>query len=303
MTSVLTQKCPEGNTRSSVHRARLFCYTAFGDSPPTIHCQYHAYGEETCPSTGRRHWQGFVYFSNARTFSAVRKLLAPHHVEACRGSLADNERYCSKEGTYTEIGVKPSQGTRNDLRSVVDAIKDGTTTVGDIIMENPEYYHQYGRTLERAEDLINRSRVRNFVTQGFWFWGPTGSGKSRLAFSVSDDYYVKPSDGRWWDSYSGQHTVIIDDFRGDIGYSELLRLCDRYPMTVPRRGREPYPFLSKIIIITSALKPEEVYTDLSYHDSLDQLHRRFVVWDSRGGDPPLTPPATAATPPTVLALD
>ena len=37
------------------------------------------------------------------------------------------------------------------------------------------------------------------------------------------------------------------------------------------------PFLSKKIIITSALRPEEVYHNLSQHDSINQLKRRIEL--------------------------
>lgn len=278
MTSVqITQMCPGGNTVTPVHRARLFCYTAFSESPPTLKCQYHAYGKETCPTTGKHHWQGFVYFANAKTLSATIKLLRPHHVEICKGSLEQNEAYCSKTGNYTEVGIKPRQGARNDLKDVIEQLKSGETTVEEILMEEPVFYHQYGRTLEKAEDLINRKRHRDFMTQGYWFWGPTNCGKSHKAHEMSSNFYSKPSDGRWWDGYAGQEAVIIDDFRGDIPFNELLRIVDRYPMAVPRRGREPHPFLSKLVIITSPLSPWGVYDDLKSGDSMEQLERRFIV--------------------------
>ena len=92
-----------------------------------------------------------------------------------------------------------------------------------------------------------------------------------------DTHYVWKDDKGWQDGYSGQETVIVNDFRGSIPYGELLNLVDKWPHFVPRRGREPAPFLAKKFIVTSSLTPEQVYHNLAASDSLDQLSRRFKV--------------------------
>ena len=89
--------------------------------------------------------------------------------------------------------------------------------------------------------------------------------------------YRFPDDNGWWDGYTGEDIVIINDYRGSLTYSFLLNLVDKWPMSVRRRCREPVPFLAKHVIITSSEPPWEVYNNLSANDSLDQLHRRFSV--------------------------
>ena len=140
-------------------------------------------------------------------------------------------------------------------------------------------FHMYGRTLTKLEDLRMRKLFRNFMTQGVWIWGPTGTNKSRMAFEgfTPETHYNLVNDRGWWDGYCQQETVIINDFRGWIPYDELLQLVDRYPYSVRRRGREPMPFLSKKVIITSALPPSKVYCNRNEGDSIEQLLRRFDV--------------------------
>ena len=75
----------------------------------------------------------------------------------------------------------------------------------------------------------------------------------------------------------GQDTVILNDFRGNLKYEELLQLVDKWPKSVKRRNRQPMPFVSKHIIITSSLPPEQVYVQRNEKDSLDQLLRRITV--------------------------
>lgn len=269
-----TQKCPEGNTRTS---GRLFCYTAFSDDAPAVDADYHCYGRETCPSTGRAHWQGFCYFKNKKTLGAVIKLLKPHHVELCRGSLADNEKYCAKSGDYTEIGTRPAQGTRTDLNELANRVAQGTS-VDEIVLENPIAFHQYGRTLERLEDIRLRKIQRTEMPKCIWIYGPTGVGKSHKAAELAGaDVYRYPHDNGWWDGYCGQNAVIFDDFRGEVPYGRMLTLCDKWPTTVRRRNKAPFPFTAKIIIVTAFGAPNEVYHNLAATDSMSQIERRFEM--------------------------
>ena len=140
-------------------------------------------------------------------------------------------------------------------------------------------YHQYGRTLNKIEDLAMRNKYRSEMTKGIWYWGETGVGKSHKAFEGFNPktHYVLPNDNGWWDAYTQQDTIIINDFRGEIRYNELLNLVDKWPFNVKRRNREPIPFISKTVIITSSLKPEDVYHNRNDEDKIEQLLRRFEV--------------------------
>lgn len=275
---------------------RLFCFTNFNLSLnyssiiESSTAQYIIIGDEICPNTGRPHHQGFIYFSAARRcqknkegvyFSKnVGKLLGGANHRACSGNLDQNCDYCSKDDKVTEFGDKPKQGYRTDLDSVKQCLLDGSLSCDTICCENPSLYHQYGRTLSKLEDIALRKKFRTWMTKGIWLWGGTGTGKSHRAFENyhPDTHYVFPNDGGWWDGYTGQETVIINEFRGSITFSEMLDLTDKYPKTVRRRCREPVPFLAKLIIVTSALPPDEVYYNACNDiDSLDQLERRFEI--------------------------
>lgn len=278
------------------NKVRLFCFTNFNldfnyqNVIDSSSAEYIIIGKEICPKTGREHHQGFVYFSGARRWRwskdgvkfspTVAKLLGNCNCRACDGNLDQNCDYCSKDENVTEFGVKPKQGYRTDLEAIKDALANGVTDVDQICMDNPVLYHQYGRTLNKIEDIALRRKYRTVMTKGIWYWGDTGVGKSHKAFEGfhPDTHYVFPNDGGWWDGYKGQETVIINEFRGSICFSEMLDLCDKFPKTVRRRCREPVPFLAKLIIVTSALPPDEVYFNVcNDSDSIEQLNRRFKV--------------------------
>lgn len=288
-----TQKCSEGNTVTSepkkkfkgkIQKSRLFCFTdykmveEFYDEDK-LGFQWCLAGKEECPTTHRLHWQGVIYFKNQRSIQAMWEKFEGRSIRICKGNVQQNEVYCSKDGDIViEKGNKPVQGKRYDLEQLRDDIIDGCT-VDEIAWDNPDTFHQYGRTLAKLEDIHLRKKFRTEMTKGTWYYGETGVGKSHKAFEgySPETHYIYPNDNGWWDGYTGQETVIINDFRGCIPYGELLQLVDKWPTHVRRRCREPSPFLSKHVIITSSLKPTDVYSNLAETDSLDQLLRRFEV--------------------------
>lgn len=242
--------------------------------------RYSVFGYEICPTTGTPHLQGFTEFTNARTLMSCRRLLSDRaHFEPRRGTPEQAAIYCKKGGVFEEFGTLPEgQGHRTDLDLIKKEIFDGRS-VDSIVAENPTMFHQYGRTLERIEDLRLRRSNRSEPTKCTWYYGRTGSGKSKAAFTgySEETHYVYPNDNGWWDDYHQQPVVIIDDFRGEIPYNFLLQLIGRDPIAVRRRARRPIPFNSKHIIITSSLPPGDVYHRRNAEDHIDQLLRRIKL--------------------------
>lgn len=77
--------------------------------------------------------------------------------------------------------------------------------------------------------------------------------------------------GTWWDGYSGQTVVVIDEFYGWLGYDFLLRLLDRYSFAVETKGGS-VSFTSKLVIFTSNKPPSEWYRNVQ---DLSPLLRRL----------------------------
>lgn len=289
--------------RVGPRRSKAWCFTSFEEEEPTYveeKMRWLIYAPELSPTTGRKHWQGFVYFKNPQQMSGVKRMLgASCHVEVkARGStFGDQKTYIqgpySKDGKekplnpeFTEFGVMPAQGARGDLKGLAAAVVSGEKSVREILLEDPDAYHQYGRTLQDLEDAVSTESYRTWMTEGLWLYGGTGSGKSTKAFAGFDPatHFVYTPDGRWWDGYQGHPIVIIDDFRGKIPYDMLLRLVDQWPCQVPRRGRRPAQFLARRVIITSPLTPEEVYHNRAEKDGIEQLLRRFTVVRMEDGE-------------------
>lgn len=242
--------------------------------------EYGIYGREIAPTTGTPHLQIYFRKANAITQSSLKKKFPRAKLIVAKGTDKQNNKYCGKEDTdYYEVGKMSEQGKRTDLDEIKEEILQGKK-VDDIVLESPMVYHQYGRTLHKIEDLRMRKVFRKEMTKGYWIWGETGCGKSEYAFNFfnPDSCYKWNYDGGWNDDYAQQDTVIIDEFRGQMPMNELLCMIDKHPnYSVRRRNRPPLPFVSKKVIITSSMPPQEVYRNLSENDKLEQLFRRIKI--------------------------
>ena len=261
---------------------------------------YHA-GLEHAPTTGQEHLDFYYEITpEQRKVTCERnkfkKVFSSGNfsIDSARGTAGENQDYSSKEeGHYVQHGT-PSLGQGKDASwdTLKEQLSKGEITTEDVCVSDPVRYHQYGRTMHKLEDIYLRKRYRTWMTTCEWLYGPTGVGKSHMAFSNyhPDTHYIwKSSDKGWQDGYTGQPFVIINEFRGCIPYPDLLELIDKWPVTLPRRGREPVPFLAKHIVITSSLHPSKIYSrQLEKDDSINQLLRRVNVTfvESRDGPCP-----------------
>lgn len=241
-------------------RFNLFCWTLYNhDEPIKPSCfDYQGGVQETCPSTGKLHWQCFGYSRNAMTCTALNKYLPRVHVEPCKGSLEDNEKYCSPgkgcndttfvPDTHYLQGDRPAQGHRSDLDLAAKQAMDG-----DLKAINPATYVKYHRGLQALHNLhsVPYAGPRHV----YWFWGDTNTGKSRTAFYMFPHAYRQSSDAGWFDTYCGQPDVIIDDYaEGVLSIREFLCLTDRYPYHVKVKGSMA-PWKAVNIVFTSHYPP------------------------------------------------
>jgi hypothetical protein len=103
-------------------RSQAYRFTSFLIEEPTFNSnivQYLVYGQEICPTTNKKHWQGYVKFFNVTTTTAAQSAIkiGKSHMEACKGVVEENFDFCTKDGAYKEFGKKPvGQGRRTDLK-------------------------------------------------------------------------------------------------------------------------------------------------------------------------------------------
>lgn len=248
-------------------------------------CTYLVYQHELGES-GTPHFQGYFRFRSRRHFNAVRRKLSRNgqcrfHIEPRRGTVEQAIAYCidpakrdaGSNADIVEYGTRPTgRGTRTDIRDCVGAIKQNAS-MRDLFEQHPEVMVKYARGFTVARMVYEHKR--DFKTIVKWYYGSTGTGKSRAAHNeAGNDAYWKAGASKWWDGYDRQETVIIDDYRCDLcPFHVLLRLFDRYPMYVEGKGTS-MSFVSKTIIVTAPHRPENMWSKRNGED-IGQLLRRI----------------------------
>ena len=259
---------------------RRFCFTDYVigyfrlcEFAGLIPYKYILVGQEVCPDTGQDHYQGYVELEKKTRIETIRAYLSDErwHVEVCRGNSEANVSYCSKEGVVVlEDGVRVAQGTRVDLSEVRDlALSEGMRSVA----RRATSYQQ----IRFAESVLKYlGSARSVQPSVVWFYGPTGSGKSRRARELAGErYYVKSTGGHWFDGYDGESTVIFDDWRDSWWpMTFMLGLLDRYEFRVEFKGGSRQ-FMADTIYITTTLPPSEVYAH-TWVENKAQLERRVT---------------------------
>lgn len=223
-------------------------------------------------NTDYLHWQLLIHFDSKKTLNYVKRIFGDGiHAEATKSKAAED--YVWKDdtaipGTRFELGT-PSlkRNSQKDWDLIVQYARQGDfdRIPGDVLV------HSYGNLKKIRVDALKPESIEREVSV---FWGRTGAGKSRRAWDESGlDAFPKDPNTKFWDGYSGQEHVVIDEFRGSISISHLLRWLDRYPVIVEVKGSSCV-LRAKKIWITSNLSPEDWYPDLDSETKL-ALRRRF----------------------------
>lgn len=251
--------------------------------------QWVIFGKEV-GQEGTPHLQGYIEFNKANTLAALKKLLGPkYHWEQRKGTREQAVAYCKKDGDWEEYG-EPKKGTvfegkqeKNKLLPFIHLIKEGKIRE---LAEDPNCSFNLLKHAMTAAPLMEAPRDRNIEMQVKWYFGPTGTGKTRRAYYEAEKLdmgpvYIKASNSKWFDGYDGERVVIFDDLRSSwFEYSYLLKLLDRYPTRVECKGGSRQ-WKAEVIFVTSPFKPSEMYTTMQERDqdkdSIQQLVRRVQL--------------------------
>lgn len=249
----------------------------FNELPNLQHesVKYSAYGDEVCSTTGRPHKQAFVCFKTSVRFAHVKKLYPTAHIEVMAGLLEHNEKYCSKEGSYHEYGVKPK--TKRQIghlgaqywQEQVDLAKK------DPSLCDPKLQITHFNNLQKIHLNAQVKSMHSLeACCGLWYYGEAGSGKTTAARTQYPDAYIKDLT-KWWDGYDGQEVVIMDDmdpFHKDLS-KYLKDWADKWPFRAEMKGASRL-IRPKLFIVTSQYHYNEIFQD---KETLEALDRRYIV--------------------------
>lgn len=240
---------------------------------------YEVYQLERCPHTDRLHLQAYVEFPRALSFRQLRGLFDGAHIEERKGSQLSCIDYCSKESTRVSgpwtFGSKKIQGERTDLSAKITLFEEIGYDLNEFARVEPWFYVRFHKGLQ-ALQAVNYG-PRGALPTVLWFYGPTGTGKTRAAIAINpEDTYVHSCASKWFDHYKQQEICVFDDVRADtFKFTEWLRLLDRYPHLVEFKGGMIH-FNSPVIVITSCYHPKDLFTSERVMENIDQLLRRIT---------------------------
>lgn len=240
---------------------------------PSNQIAYIAFAREVAPTTGTPHLQGHLELREQLRFSQLKKLVPPQVYLAVRkGSFEDCETYISKEGEVQRSGERVSKGSghRSDLDNCKALLDSGGLAL--VAQEDFSSFVRYHRGFEKYLGL--QQPKRSWETAVYIYWGKTGTGKTRKVHDECADLYVHTEE-KWFDGYTGQESVLFDDFHGGVfKLPYLLKLLDRYPMQVPIKGGF-VSWIPKKIFITSNIDPKTWFPNAN-EEHINALFRRVT---------------------------
>ena len=298
-----------GEAKDKLGKSRAFLFTLYQYDRHLLALRneatkatYAVWGYEICPDTNRPHLQGYIHYENQHSLGKFSKTFNNCFVQRPNGTPRQNREYCLKirpsdkkpNDKFEEFGELPVQGERTDWKAAVEALKGGSDVTA-VVEDQPQLLPAL-RALERYKALTLKPKHRDVHV--YVLIGGAGSGKTRWAYEHYPELYSKPR-GDWWDGYTGQTAILLDDYYGYLPYCELLRVLDRYPYQVPVKGG----FVQAqwdTVIITSNATPQHWYKGYGLTPALRRrLKTCFSVevidgesvyeeeancWEAQGGD-------------------
>lgn len=275
---------PRGNSKS-----RGFVLTIYNEEAKKSFlkmedsCRYMIYGEEKCPTTGRPHWQAYIYFDNPRSHKALCKKIPKTHIETQSkfATWKENVKYCSKDGKWKEFGDKPKCSgsiTADELRVMNDE---------ECIEANPRCWRSYRDAKDilvakathkkMLDDLVAKSNVPPAIV---YLTGGTGKGKTINAYLKAVEKFGSDNIGTI-DFANGfangvnldAKCLVVPEFRSsDLKADKFLQFTDKYGCCLNVKGGQKY-IKPEAIFICSIIDPKELYKN---EEITDQFLRRIT---------------------------
>lgn len=223
---------------------------------------------------GHLHWQLVLWVSKKITRAGLLVLLPPGtHVEPTRSAAA--EEYVFKDNTAID-GTRFILGTKllNRASSTDWAEVRRLAQTGQVEIIPPDIYVRYYGSLKRIEK--DHLKPQPHAKENRIYWGDSGTGKTTLAWEeAGQNAYPKDPCTKYWDGYCGEEHVIVDEFRGEINLSHILRWTDKFPCNFENKFGGICSNVRRFWF-TSNVNPTDWYPNAN-PESLRGLLRRFEI--------------------------
>lgn len=244
--------------------------------------KYMVYGYETCPTTGRPHLQGFLFFRHEKSGKQLIKELPGTILFTCNADAIANSKYCKKEGKIGfEWGTCPmsQEGKGNSASAIMaQCIEWAQNDQEDEIMT--AYPTVWMAHLNQWDKVFFKAAAKRVPDEhdgemsGVWIIGPAGSAKSGTAREFAPNAYKKVGNKEQWQHYRYEKDVIIEDYDPTIKNMS-------YNMKI---WTDRYKFIADLKFGSAQINPERMIVTSNYEiadcfgedpDLLASMTRRF----------------------------
>lgn len=269
------------------NKVRHYCVTFWKkpvlDMRYTDKVRYSIFGEEICPRTSKKHWQGYIELTTPQRGSYIAKIYNDKQIKFfVRAGTRDQARdYCKKDNKYEETGTWiVGQGHRSDLESVVEELKTGKK-LSNLMLDNPKVYCQYRNGLKDIAAKVTADNIPIFRNVEITLLtGPSGCGKTRTAMEEAT-YKIQGSQLNWWQDYDGDDVICIDEYNNNLPIDELLAVLDGYKLRLNVKGSHTYAAWNKVFVTTN-LTVDQLHANAK-EEHRNALFRRITnvvsFWD------------------------
>ena len=195
-----------------------------------------------------------------------------NYIEPRRYSAASCVTYVSKKETrqagpfiHGDFDMHEDQGKRTDLEELRDAVVRGASV--NEILNDPELSLKAARFMPWLEKMVGARQAARFSQEDrevtvHYLWGKPGLGKTRSVLDGDRSQIFRVTNYEHpFDDYSGQSTLVLDEFAGQLPFQLLLNVLDRYPCKLPCRFHDTWAGWTTVWIISN--KPlERQYQDV-----------------------------------------
>jgi hypothetical protein len=245
---------------------------------------------------GRLHIQGYVNFSESKTFSQAEKLLRhPVHDRGIKPRKAKGSPYEASSyiwdqkllypDHFFEHGPRPQEGKQqaSEWDYIMHDIVQGNMSEYEVMLTYPSAYARYQSGIKQMcyqRDLQSLNTHRDLHVT--YLYGATRTGKTwhvlnevaehpSMVYRVTN--YKHPFDG-----YQGQPIVLFEEFRSSLPIEQMLVYLDPYVCQLPSRYADRIGTFTQVFIVTN-IPIEEQYPNVQahHHETWDAFRERIDV--------------------------
>lgn len=258
---------PDAEPGNNVRSADEIYEILKGDFMENPIIKYGFFGRETCPSTQRKHAQGFMVFTRPLRLNQIKSMVHGRaHWEKANGSPKQNWNYCTKQDkepfTFGDIPTFLCNGEREKADWEGDWVKAKEGRLEEI--DKGRLIRNYG-AFKRIRDDYAPKPAKLTQLHAEWIWGTPGSGKTTVVDTEHGEEVYEKSHNKWWDNYNNEEVVVINDLdptviKSNFLVSLLKTWMDLKPFPCEMKGSSRL-IRPKKFIITSNYSIDECFSN------------------------------------------